>query len=145
MIVGGFNDLNTSDAGGGIAYSVFFQGCSRGCPGCHNPELQDPDGGMDIESADILLRIQKYRNHYDAVVFVGGEPLEQPDALIHLLIGINEMGLESWLYTGFSYEDIPKEISRRCTVIVAGEYREKLHTGAFPASNNQIIIDNRRI
>ncbi|TCP60447.1 anaerobic ribonucleoside-triphosphate reductase activating protein [Heliophilum fasciatum] len=144
MKVGGFNDLNTSDAGGKIAFSVFFQGCGKRCPGCHNPELQDPNGGMKIDPNEILSRISKYRKHYEAVVFIGGEPMDQLAALRQLLIGVVGLGLEVWLYTGYEDNEIPEDIACLCSVIVAGEYREDLRTGGFPVSSNQKIIDNRR-
>ncbi|WP_341479116.1 4Fe-4S single cluster domain-containing protein [Heliobacterium chlorum] len=141
----GFNDLNTTDARGKIAFSVFFQGCKRDCPGCHNPELQNPNGGKEITLDEIVARIRWFKRHYEAVVFVGGEPLEQPEALRQLLIEVNKLGLETWLYTGYEAHEIPSDITQRCSVIVAGEYRENLRTGIFPASSNQKIIDNRRV
>ncbi|BAF60336.1 organic radical activating enzymes [Pelotomaculum thermopropionicum SI] len=142
--VGGFDDLNTGDALGKVAFSIFFQGCRRRCPGCHNPELQPFEGGREIDAQEIIDRIWRNRDWYEAVVFVGGEPLEQPKALEHLLKFIRGTNIEAWLYTGYSPGEIPEPIAALCDVIVAGEYRDDLKTGGFPASSNQVIIRKER-
>ncbi|MTV50783.1 4Fe-4S cluster-binding domain-containing protein [Heliobacillus mobilis] len=141
--IAGFNDLNTSDADG-IAFSIFFQGCHRRCPGCHNPELQSFDGGMEMDTDEIIHQIQANKRFYDAVVFVGGEPMDQPDALTALLAAVRSIGLSTWLYTGHNIFSISDDIIDLCDVIIAGEYRQELHTSGFPASSNQIIVDRRK-
>ncbi|WP_216364577.1 4Fe-4S single cluster domain-containing protein [Moorella sp. E308F] len=127
----------------GIAFSIFFQGCRRRCPGCHNPELQPFEGGQQLNTEDIITKITKHLDWYDAVCFLGGEPLEQPEALTDLLDKSKDLGLERWLYTGYEVKDIPAKIYNLCSVIVAGEFRQDLFTGGFPASLNQMVIDRR--
>ncbi|MBC9786663.1 radical SAM protein [Heliobacterium chlorum] len=141
--IAGFNDFNTSDTDG-IAFSIFFQGCHRRCPGCHNPELQSFDGGEEVDTDEIIQRIQANQRFYDAVVFVGGEPLEQPVALKALLAAVRSIGLSAWLYTGYYILTISDDIIDLCDVIIAGEYRQDLYTGGFPASSNQIVLDRRK-
>ena len=51
------NDLA---AGPGVCVSFFTQGCPHHCPGCHNPETWEFDGGKEftpivIEEIDIAL------------------------------------------------------------------------------------------
>ena len=41
--------------GPGFHYTLFVQGCPHGCPGCHNPQTHDFDGGQDI-ALDTLLK-----------------------------------------------------------------------------------------
>ncbi|MCW2279249.1 4Fe-4S single cluster domain-containing protein [Heliophilum fasciatum] len=141
--IGGINDLNTSDSDG-ITVSIYFQGCYRQCRGCHNPTLQSFHDGVEMTVESIVFYIKKHRNFYDAVAFLGGEPLEQPEALQELLLGLKAIGLETWLYTGYQLDQVPDAIAIHCDVIVAGEYNQQLRTGGFPASSNQIVLDKRR-
>jgi anaerobic ribonucleoside-triphosphate reductase activating protein len=140
FIVGGINQLSTIDADG-LACVIYFQGCSRGCPGCHNLELQSFECGTPTSMDRLLNRISTYHGWYKAVVFQGGEPLEQPlFELITLADSIrNLFGLKVWLYTGYNYDDVPDVVKEHFDVIKAGAYIEELKTGGFPASSNQKV------
>ncbi|SFH22498.1 anaerobic ribonucleoside-triphosphate reductase activating protein [Desulfotomaculum arcticum] len=140
ITVGGFTDISTIDAGNLLAFTVFFQGCKKRCPGCHNPELQPFDGGMELDIRQIKDRIWRNRDWYEAVVLAGGEPLEQPEALEDLLEFLRGTNIESWLYTGYEPDEIPATIKELADVIVAGPYRQDLHAEGFPASSNQRVV-----
>ena len=45
--------------GPGIRLTIFFQGCPHACPGCHNPETHDFDGGYLFDSEAILAEVEK--------------------------------------------------------------------------------------
>lgn len=135
---GGENELSMTD-GEGVAFVLFLQGCPLACPGCHNPELQDPNGGTERYTTDTIAFIDKFRSVYDSFVVSGGEPLQQAEVTYHLLSAMARRGLKTYLYTGYEYEAIPPEIEALCDVIVAGPYRQELATGGFPASSNQTI------
>lgn len=123
--------------GVGIALDVFFQGCSLGCKGCHNPELQDKDGGFELDTDEIIEHLNKHKGFYESIVFLGGEPLGQQEALMDIA---NRINLYKVLYTGYLYENIPNEIRSIMDMIVDGPYIEELKTGGFPASSNQVIF-----
>jgi len=125
-----------NDAPGKIALDVFFQGCSLRCKGCQNPDLQDLNGGFDLDTNEVIEHLKKHKNFYQALVFVGGEPLEQVDALFDLA---SRSGLYSVLYTGWLYKEIPSEIRLIMDMIIDGPYIEKLKTSGFPASENQRV------
>ena len=36
--------------GPGLRLTIFTQGCLHHCPGCHNPQTHDPNGGSWAES-----------------------------------------------------------------------------------------------
>jgi anaerobic ribonucleoside-triphosphate reductase activating protein len=142
--VGGFNELSTIDSDG-VGFAIFFQGCSIRCKGCHNPELQPFAGGGLYDPMELVGKIVEFRDWYDNVVLLGGEPLDQPLlSLVFFIVQVKKLGLGVWLYTGYSEDKIPTEIKNLCTVIVAGAYIDELRTDGFPASSNQIVIDNRR-
>lgn len=136
--LGGINFLSMNDTDG-IAASIFFQGCKFDCRGCHNPELQSFSGGELVTAEDVITKIQEHVGWYDAVAFMGGEPLEQPKALLELIRSFKYLGLKIWLYTGYDVAAVPRQIKVLCDVIVAGVYIEGLKTGGFPPSSNQEI------
>ncbi len=138
IILGGVNALSTNDTDG-ISACIFFQGCPFRCEGCHNPELQTVDGGIETTTDAVMQEIMKHIDWYDSVAFMGGEPLAQKEALIDLLERTRALGLLAWLYTGFELKDVPNDIKVLCDVIVAGPYMDELRTGGFPASSNQQI------
>lgn len=76
--------------GVGVCVSFWTQGCPFHCPGCHNPETWDFEGGRDVDEDDIISRILSaleangiQRN----LSLLGGEPLCPKNAdFIQLLI-----------------------------------------------------------
>ena len=70
--------------GPGLRYAVFVQGCSHGCPGCHNPESQPAEGGTETTLAALLADIRANGLAHD-VTLSGGEPLMHADIALPLL------------------------------------------------------------
>jgi len=134
---GGISD--SAIDGIGMSLAIFFQGCSMGCKGCQNPELQEKTQGNFIDIDFIEEHLKKYPGFYKSMVFVGGEPLEQSETLLYLLCLAKEFKLNTILYTGWLFKNIPEAIRRSCDIIIDGNYREDLKTGGFPASRNQWI------
>ena len=50
-----YND--TVDTDDGITVSVWFQGCTHRCPGCHNQELWDYNDGVDRNDEDVIREV----------------------------------------------------------------------------------------
>ncbi len=140
--------------GPGIRLSLFFQGCSHRCPGCHNPETHDPAGGTEVDSAELLVRIKEARG-IDGVTFSGGEPFEQAAPLAGLAEEIRNLGLNLVLYSGFTFEVLLRKSERdphirrllgAGTLLVDGPYiqEERDLTLPFRGSRNQRLIDLSR-
>lgn len=43
--------------GQGVCVSLWFQGCPHRCPGCHNPESWDFEGGQSIDREVLINKI----------------------------------------------------------------------------------------
>ena len=122
----------------GMALEIFFQGCNKRCPKCHNPELQDFDGGSEMDTKDIIAKM--YFSVYESLVLCGGEPLDQPYATLELLETMEQFEVPTILYTGYEWEEIDDKTKELATVIICGPYEAKRkRAGTFTASYNQKI------
>lgn len=136
--------------GEGIRYAIYLAGCSHYCPGCHNPESQDPDNGIPI-TQDIIDKIVADVNSnplLDGITFSGGDPFYNPEQFLLLIKEIKERtGANIWCYTGYLYEElladpVTKEILQFVDVLVDGPFVLSLYDPnlSFRGSGNQRII-----
>lgn len=130
--------------GEGLRYVVFMQGCKRNCKGCHNPNTHDLNGGIIVDTSDIIAEIKK-NPLLQGVTLSGGEPLLQIAPAAEIASAAKAIGLNVWLYTGYKFEDIPTdadELLKSVDVVVDGEYIEPQRdlTLAFRGSKNQRVI-----
>lgn len=102
-LAGIVNDSITD--GPGIRLTVFVQGCPHHCPGCHNPQTWDFEGGEETTPDEIMAQIKK-NPLLSGVTFSGGEPLAQAAALLSLAQQIKQQGLELAIYTGYTFEQL---------------------------------------
>ena len=89
--------------GPGIRLTVFTQGCSHNCPGCHNPQTHDYRGGMEMDIEEIVKMV-KANPMLDGITLSGGEPFDQAIACANLARRIKELGLSVVVYSGYKYE-----------------------------------------
>lgn len=151
MRVAGFVKESIVD-GVGIRYVIFTQGCRHNCKGCHNKHTHDFNGGYSVDVEDIVEDIKKYK-YLDGVTLSGGDPFYQAKECCKLLkILKNELNINIWCYTGFTYEELmgikDKYILRmlkHIDVLVDGRYIESLRdlNLRFRGSRNQRLIDVR--
>lgn len=131
---------------------MFVQGCTHGCPGCHNPESQPHDGGTVATVDEVVGRIQANGLVHD-VTLSGGEPFEQAEACAELAERLKADGYGVWAYSGYLYEDLAARaaagdegIARLLAaidVLVDGPFVESLqsYTLKWRGSSNQRLID----
>lgn len=126
--------------GEGTRFVVFTQGCHHRCPGCHNPDTWDPQGGKEVSVEDLVERYRSYRL-VDGLTLSGGDPFYQQEECCRLLDLLGP-DVDVWIYTGFLYEEIKDtELARRADVIVDGPFVEGLRCeGYHYGSANQRII-----
>jgi anaerobic ribonucleoside-triphosphate reductase activating protein len=120
----------------GVSLNVYFQGCSRNCVGCHNKELQDFDGGFEIDTDEIIKILEMHPGFYESIVLTGGDPAYQWNAVRDIA---SRVSISIVLYTGEYFKNIPKDIlsMENIVKVIDGPYREDLKTDGFPASMNQ--------
>ena len=139
--------------GTGFGVTLFVQGCSHHCPGCHNPTTWDFDGGFlfDENTLAKFCTVMSDKNVRRLTVS-GGEPFDQYYAVLSICKMVRSMWPDKqiWIYTGYTFEQIKErdaeEILDYCDVIVDGEYDQNKRdlSLAFRGSSNQRIIDVKR-
>lgn len=128
------------DVPGKISLSIFFSGCSIRCKDCHNKPLWPKESGILTSSDDIIEKIKKH-DLANYVAFMGGEPTDQMDFLIHICSRIkSELNLPIALYTGREFEVLPQTLTNLVDLIICGPYKKEFHVGGWPASSNQRIF-----
>lgn len=152
-----YSGLNKNDVvnGEGICVSFWCQGCPLRCPGCHNPNTWDFEGGMPLPA--------DYKNQVISAIaangiqrnfsVLGGEPLcEQNIELIKELIlsvKIVYPNIKIFLWTGYTFEEliqreelIISEILSKVDVLITGPFIKEQRdiTLHLKGSTNQKIL-----
>ncbi len=91
--------------GPGIRMTVFTQGCSHGCEGCHNQELQPFTGGKPATVAEVLA-IARSNPLLDGITISGGEPFEQAEGCAALAKAAKADGYHVMTYSGYPFEEL---------------------------------------
>ena len=138
---------DTTVDGPGFRTSIYCSGCGHHCPGCHNPQSWDFDGGEERSVDDLMAEITE--DPFADVTFTGGDPLYQAAAFTELARRIKqETNKNIWCYTGFLFEDIRdkaqfQELFNHIDVIVDGRFdlSQRNEDLPFRGSANQRIID----
>ena len=132
--------------GPGFRTSIYCAGCRHKCPGCHNPQSWDFNGGRWM-STDELMKII-VADPFANVTFTGGDPMYQCDGFAELARAIHQQtNKDIWCYTGFSFESLitraQRELLELLDVLVDGPFIEKLRDPdlLFRGSSNQRLID----
>ncbi|MDY3617412.1 anaerobic ribonucleoside-triphosphate reductase activating protein [Agathobaculum sp.] len=91
--------------GPGFRYTVFTQGCPHHCPGCHNPQTHDFDGGTEMKLSVLFADIVKNK-FVRGVTLSGGEPFCQAEPLFTLAKALKEDGRHLMAFTGYTFEQL---------------------------------------
>ncbi len=128
--------------GPGIRYTVFTQGCPHGCPGCHNPQTHDFDGGSVVD----VRRIAEDLDNdplLAGVTFSGGEPVCQSGPLALLADMVKERKLDLMLYSGYTYEQLVKMAEDDENVSHLLNTADKLVDGPFILKERDLTLQYR--
>lgn len=135
--------------GPGLRLTLFLQGCPRSCPGCHNPQTQDPLGGYDLSPEDVLSAL--CRNPLlSGITFSGGEPFLQAAQLVPIARQCHQLGRNVITYSGWYFEELIaanrpdwNRLIAESDLLVDGPYlAEQRNTNLrFRGSENQRIVN----
>jgi anaerobic ribonucleoside-triphosphate reductase activating protein len=136
----------TMTDGPGFRTSIYCQGCGHHCPGCHNPQTWDFNGGKEYTVEELFNIIEA--DEFSDVTFSGGDPMFQVEAFIELARMVkNKTNKTIWCYSGYTYEQIAESprmslILPFLDVLVDGRFMiDKRNTDLrFRGSENQRII-----
>lgn len=138
--------------GSGFRFTIFTQGCPHHCPGCHNPQTHDFNGGTVVSHEELLQKI-KANPLLDGVTFSGGEPFVQAEALAELARAIHALGgLDIVTYTGYTLEQLLdgmeqnpawRALLEETDILIDGPFLEaqKSYEVRFRGSRNQRYLD----
>ena len=142
---------HSSVNGPGVRLVVFFQGCPHHCPECQNPETWDLNGGEERNLKELTEEILKVK-YLDGITLSGGDPLMQPEAAEYIIKAAKEAGLDVWVYTGWTWEQLLDggaagakrlEAIKDADVLVDGRFVKELLSEdvIFRGSSNQRLVD----
>lgn len=140
---------DTTVDGPGFRTSIYLAGCTHHCPGCHNPESWNANGGKEM-SVDNLMRVI-VNDPFAHVTLSGGDPLFQAPACAELAHRIKtETDKTIWCYTGYTWERLIAQndaavmsLLANLDVLVDGPFIQALRDTdlLFRGSSNQRLID----
>lgn len=140
--------------GEGIRAVVWTQGCPHNCPGCHNPETHDFEGGVLVDVEELKEEINSLDSEV-GVTLSGGDPFVQPEACLEIAKYCHKIDLNVWCYTGYTYEQLLKksednpfisDFLNEIDVLVDGRFVQRLKSleAKFRGSKNQRLIDMKK-
>ena len=129
--------------GPGLRFVLWTQGCTKGCSECFNPETWSTNVYKELSPTQIFELIKNFE--VDGITISGGDPLEQEEELLELLMLLSTMRLRKGviLFSGFTRAEISKDpIREKCLsyidVLIDGRYEKNLKVDfSLKGSSNQ--------
>ena len=130
--------------GEGLRFTLFVQGCSHRCKGCHNPQTHDPNGGREVTEQEIIAEMLS-NPLLDGLTLSGGEPFDQDSSCAIIAKAAKDAGLNVWAYTGYTLEQLQErgsELLQYVDVLVDGPFMldQRSLSLKWRGSHNQRII-----
>lgn len=142
MRIAGIIDESIVD-GPGIRTTIFFQGCPHHCPGCHNPDTFDFEGGKEV-TLDYIDSVLARNKYIDGVTLSGGDPLASIDSALSVAKLIKEKyHLNLWTFTGYTFQDLLKMGEKDSRILSFLTYVDVLVDGPFILSQRDITLRYR--
>jgi anaerobic ribonucleoside-triphosphate reductase activating protein len=134
----------TNVEGPNTRFCIWVQGCSIRCKGCANSHMWNKADGTIYDVEDMVELIASYKDKIEGITFLGGEPLEQIEAVTYISKKVQELGLTVLVFTGYDYQEISsrqdiKELIKHIDMLIDGKYDETQRdfSRAWVGSSNQ--------
>lgn len=127
--------------GPGRRLGIWFQGCHLRCIGCISMDTW-PTAKNTSDIDGLLKQIHPWITQAEGITISGGEPFEQPEALIYLVQRLKQLTtVDILVYSGFAFADIATIIYAsypNIDVLISEPYNNKMpQTTVLRGSENQ--------
>lgn len=127
--------------GPGQRLGIWFQGCSIRCSGCISADTWGP-GRTVVDVASLLKQVAPWLDQADGVTISGGEPFDQFDALLQMLVGLRQRtAADILVYSGHPLETLQPMLDQARDLIdavISDPYLEQADQSlALRGSDNQ--------
>lgn len=137
--------------GPGTRVGLWLQGCTIHCFGCISRDTWPADESTAVSVDSVLDWVRSLpADEIDGVTISGGEPLDQPDALLELLSGLTEwrggLGAQVDLlcYSGRGWEEVQRDFGPQLALLDAIIPEPYVHgeptRSALRGSANQRVV-----
>lgn len=127
--------------GPGRRIGIWLQGCSIRCPGCISADTWDANKGRATVEG-VMAHLAQWLPQAEGITISGGEPFEQPEALVALLVALrNTTPADILVYSGKPIEQLTPVLRHAAGLIdalVSDPFDlEAAHTLPLRGSDNQ--------
>jgi len=102
--LGGIIPLSTNEWKDHVSTVIFFNGCPFNCSYCHNQQMLIAQNYVDVQQVKSIIK--NSIPFINSVVFSGGEPTMQPEALTNLLQFSKSLELKTMIETNGYYPEV---------------------------------------
>ncbi len=136
------------------SFEIYVAGCrgvdGQHCKNCHNPETWNFEQGDIFNVGYFNEKIKSKVTEFDLLInnimIFGGEPLDQPtDELEEMLSFLTRLNKPIWLFTRYTFENVPTKIKGYLDYIKCGQYIETLTTDDNIQYGIRLATSNQRI
>ena len=125
--------------GPGFRLTVFVQGCTSQCEGCHNLDTWDINGGTEM-SVDEISAMMQSNPLTDGLTVSGGEPFLQAVEVKQLAESAKQRGLSVWIYSGFTFEQLITMSVKQPEITSLLEQTDVLIDGPFILAERTLML-----
>jgi anaerobic ribonucleoside-triphosphate reductase activating protein len=133
--------------GPGIRAGLWFQGCTLRCKGCLTPESWSFEPERAAPLGEVIRALRSFFGgtpRPDGLTISGGEPFDQPDALMEILRGVKAFGVEDVLiFSGYRADALTgrhPELPELAAAVVDGPFESGNPSGSvWKGSDNQSL------